>query len=162
MNSKQLYVNICQIISTDETGMVWPQDYDRECVVHVSRSSNDSSISHITLEYAGIRAKFFCCIVFDGTGNYGVTAHSFAMPKLKLTLPQKALVALSVLSYLIETKHLDANFEFFREKICTDLNGGVGNTLSRFDLISFNSLEYLDRQMDGRKVGIRGLDSVIA
>lgn len=143
MNSKQLYLNICQIISTDETGFSWPTDYDRPAIVHVSRSSNDKSISHITLEFSGIRAKFFSCILFDGTGDYGVNVHNFAMPRLKLGLPQKALFALSMLSFLIEENYLNANFDFFREKICSDLNGGVGNILNRFDFICRKTDDYL-------------------
>lgn len=146
MNSKELYLNICQIISID--GMTWPQEseYEREAIVHVSRSSNKTSISHITLEFAGVRAKFFCCILFDGSGDYGVGVHSFAMPKLKLTLPQKALASLSILKYLIDSGRLSANFEFYRERICTDLNGGVGDTLIRFDALCAKSVTYLDHK----------------
>jgi hypothetical protein len=150
VNSKELYLNICQIISLD--GMTWPQEseYNREAVVHVSRSSNNKSISHITLEFSGVRAKFFCCILFDGSGDYGVGVHSFAMPKLKLTLPQKALASLSILKFLIDSRRLDANFEFYRERICTDLNGGVGDTLIRFDALCMKSAQYLEHKEKGR------------
>jgi hypothetical protein len=146
MNSQELYLNISQIISNQETGLEWPSDYDREAVVHVSRASNENQISHITLEFAGVRAKFFSCIMFDGSGDHGVGVHSFAMPKLKLTLPQKALAALSVLQYLIDQNMINANFKFYREKICAELNGGVGHTLTKYDLICKASRDYLERK----------------
>ena len=143
MNSKQLYVNISQIISSDETGWAMPTDFDREAIVHISRASNNN-ISHITMEFAGIRAKFLSCIIFDGSGNYGTSVHNFAMPRLKLSLHQKALAALSLLQFLIDEGHLDANFDFFREKICSDLNGGVGTTLIKYDRMCELSARYLE------------------
>lgn len=148
MNSQELFVNLCQIISTEETGMTWPTDYDREAVVHVSRSARrgaDQQISHITIEFAGVRAKFFCCILFDGSGPYGASFREFAMPRIRTTINQKAMGFLSVIEYLVSNGYLgcDSNFEFFREKVIADLNGGVGDTLIKYDQIKARTRRHL-------------------
>ncbi len=144
MNAQELYLNISQVVSAGDTSpMTWPTDYEREAVVHVSRSSQQGNISHITIEFSGIRAKFLSCLIFDGTSNHGTGVHNFAMPRIRTTVQQKALGCLSVLQYLIDNGHLDADFAFFREKIMSDLNGGVGDTLLKYDLMCKASEKYL-------------------
>lgn len=153
MNAKELYLNICQVVSAGEAApMTWPNDYDREAVVHVSRSSNGNNISHITVEFAGIRAKFLSCLIFDGTGDYGTGVHNFAMPRIRTTVQQKALGCLSVLNYLTANGYIKADFEFFRDKIVADLNGGVGDTLIKYDQMCKLSKLHIERQKESASI----------
>lgn len=146
MNSKELYLNISQVVSAGEDGpMTWPTDFDRQAVVHVSRSSNNGNISHVTVEFAGIRAKFLCCLIFEGTGDYGTGVHNFAMPRIRTNLQQKAIGCLSILQYLIDNHYIVANFEFFRDKIVSELNGGVGDTLIKYDAVCQRSKDHIVR-----------------
>jgi hypothetical protein len=143
MNSKVLYLNICQILATSDNAVPpWPKDYDRPIVVHVGRSTNNDAISNITVEYAGVRAKFFCGLLFDGTGDYGVSARDFFMPRVKLSIQQKALLTLSLLYFLITNGKIDATTDYFREKISSDINGGAGNVLEQFDSIYHRSCHH--------------------
>jgi hypothetical protein len=155
MNSQELYLNICQIISEGErTPMTWPTDFNRNIAVHVSRSSQGRNISHITVEFTGIRAKFLSCLMFDGSSDYGTGVHTFAMPRIKTTIQQKALGCLSVLEYLIDNDHLQADMAFFREKVIADLTGGVGDTLIKYDKMCAASRRYLAETAQGKNSDI--------
>lgn len=157
MNAKELFLNISQIVSAGEAGpMTWPTDFNREAVVHISRSAKQGNISHITLEFAGVRAKFLSCLIFDGAGNHGTGVHSFAMPRIRTTVQQKALGCLSVLNYLIDNNHLDAEFSFYADKIMSEINGGVGDTLLKYEAMCQASRDYLAAYGEGRKVFVVG------
>ena len=144
MNSKELYTNLCQIIVPEGGRVTWPTDFHREAIVHVARNNKNSAISHITVEFHGIRAKFLCCLLFDGTGDSGVSVHGFAMPRIKLSVPQRALAAMSVLQFLVDGGWLKADFNFIRERICSDVNGGTGSTSAEYDIISAHSVHYVN------------------
>lgn len=143
-----VYLNIHQVIANREYDVfdgVTKTDFSRPISINVSRNSNHGKdISHVTVEFAGIRAKFFCCLTFDGTGDHGASLANFAMPKLKLNASQKLVVMLSIINYMIEVGHLQADAEFYAEKLAGDLNGGVGNILSKYDAIQNNSLLYIE------------------
>lgn len=144
MNSQQLYLNLAQIVAIDGEDLVNPSDYTRELLVHISRGSQNNSISHITLEFKGLKAKFFCCLTFDGSGNYGTGVHNFAMPRIKTTIQQKALACLSVLQYLIDAKHLgDSDFEYFKEKILSETSGASIALIRKYEEISLVSEDFL-------------------
>lgn len=149
MNAQELYLNICQVVSAGEAApMTWPNDYDREVAIHVARSCDNFNISHITTEFKGIRAKFLSCLIFDGTGDYGTGVHNFAMPRIRTTVQQKALGCLSVLDYLTSNGYISSSFEFFRDKIVADLNGGVGDTLIKYDQMCKLSKLHIERQKE--------------
>jgi hypothetical protein len=150
MNSKEVFMNIYQILSSEQA-ISFPEDFDRELVVHVSRAAQ-GNISHITLEFAGIRAKFFSCLVFDGSGDLGTSLGNFAMPKMKLQLDQKAIILLTIIEYLIENNIIKANFEFFKARISDDLSGGVGPLIAKYDRVCKNSRDYIKSKEEGRKV----------
>lgn len=152
MNAQELFLNIAQVVSAGEAApMTWPTDYKRQAVVHVSRSAQQGNISHITVEFTGVRAKFLSCLIFDGAGNYGTGVHSFAMPRIRTSVQQKALGCLSVLQYLIDNGHLDAQFSFYQDKIVSELNGGVGDTLIKYEAMCNASRDYLAARAESEK-----------
>jgi hypothetical protein len=128
MKSSIAYLNLHQIIS-ERIGQLnfVPSDFNSALFVSVARNSG-KNISHITMEFAHfVRAKFFCCLTFDGTGDTGCGISSFAMPKMKLNQHQKALAVLTMLEYLISEKYISAPFDFFIEQVSHDLDGGVSD-----------------------------------
>ena len=147
MNSQKLYLNLAQIVALDGEDLVNPSDYTREILVHVSRGSQNNFISHITLEYKGLKAKFFCCLTFDGSGNYGTGVHNFAMPRIKTTIQQKALACLSVLEFLIVNGYLgDSDFEYFKEKVLSETTGSSIALIRKYEEISLVSEDFLFKQ----------------
>lgn len=140
MNSKEVYMNIYQVLS--DRAQSYPMDFDRKLEVHVGRASA-GNISHITLEFYGVRAKFFSCITFDGSGDHGCNLSGFAMPKMKLDIKPRAIVFLTLLEYLIDTGVLKANFEYFKECVAMEMNGGVGDLPSQYDRVCKNSRDYI-------------------
>src|ERR1700758_352480 len=140
MNSKEVYLNIYQVLSNGPVGQ--PDDFDREMIVHVGRASA-GNVSHITTEFAGIRSKFFCCIVFDGSGDMGCSLNSFAMPKMKLLREQRAFIFLTLLEYMITNGILKADLAYFKECASLEFNGGVGKFFEQYDRICKNSRAYI-------------------
>lgn len=145
-------MNIHQALLIDNPLLpAFPKDFSRPLVVHISKSSS-GNISHVTTEFSGVRAKFFCCIVFDGSGDFGVGLGSFAMPKTKLTQAQKAVMLLSIIEHLISIGALPKNFEFYKDRIASEFSGGVGNILDRYKAISENSMRYIDAIENNRSI----------
>jgi hypothetical protein len=140
MNSKELYCNLYQIL--DGTGRSYPEDFDRPLHLHVSRASG-GNISHITTEFGGVRAKFFCCLMFDGSGDTGTGLPYFAMPKVKLTTHQRAAMALSTIQYLIEARVINGDMNYFKEKIFSELNGGIGSFLAYYERLCRSSAAHV-------------------
>jgi hypothetical protein len=140
MNSKEVYMNTFQVLM--DRVVAYPTDFDRELVVHVSRASA-GNISHITMEFAGMRSKFFSCIMFDGSGDMGCGITSYAMPKSKVMVDKRALLCLTMLEYLIDTGVLKADFEYFKERISHEIQGGASDILQRYEVLSRNSRNYI-------------------
>lgn len=159
MNAKQLFLNISQILDVEDKVNPFPFVSDmgdvphEEPEVHIA-TNHGSNISHITLEYYGEqRAKFFTCLVFDGSGDRGTDTNMIAMPRVKITMFQKALLALSVLDYLCARNLIDADFEFFRAKIAAGLNGGSNRILAVYDDMCRRSIDALaDLQKQEQKI----------
>lgn len=143
-----VYLNIHQVICNRDYDIfedVAKADFKRPIAIHVARNSgNGNQISHVTAEFVGLRAKFFCCMTFDGTGDHGTSLASFAMPKLKLNASQKLVIMMSIINYMIHRGYINADSEFYAEKLSSELNGGVGNILSKYDTIQNNSLLYIE------------------
>jgi hypothetical protein len=136
MNSKEVFMTIHRALSIDNTYFgINSEDISRKLVIHVSRSSGNNNVSHITTEFAGVRAKFFCCLVFDGSGDSGISLQGFAMPKVKLALSQKAIVMLAILEYLTAHGYIDADMNFFKDRVASEFSGGTGNIVQRYEAI---------------------------
>lgn len=138
MNSKELYVSLNAIASgamfDNRLTTPRPNGFEREVLVHMSYGNgNKTTLSYVAIEYVGIRSKFFCCLTFDGEGNYSTNIHNFAMPSVKLNPRQKALATLAVLQFLIDDGYLAADFSNFRERIESDINGGANGMLDAYD-----------------------------
>lgn len=149
MNSKELYVAICTILSLETNNTTKPKraDYMRYAQSSVSYNHKHNVASMATLEYAGTRANFQCIILFDGAGGNDTSIHNFFMPRQKLNIHQKALMALSVLDYLIGEDQIDdADFDFIREKFQFDANGGVGNLLEDYDKLKAAAVAFVQRE----------------
>lgn len=152
MNSKEVFVNLSQIIGIDRNESPSQEDCNRELVVHVSRNSTNT-ISHITTEFRGLTAKFFCCMIFDGSGDMGIGLSGFAMPKMKINHSQKALALLTILELLIEDGYVNAPFEFFKARIEGELSThGFSGILSRYKFLSERSSDYISAQFNKAKL----------
>ncbi len=150
MNSKEVFVNLSQIIGIDRNEHPSQEELNRELVVHVSRNATNT-ISHITTEFRGITAKFFCCMIFDGSGDMGIGLSGFAMPKMKINQSQKALALLTILEYLTDrdSPYLSASFEFFKSRIEGEASMlGFSGVLSRYRDMSDRSSAYISAQFN--------------
>ena len=148
MNSKELFLNIYQVKSDPSLNFSFPlhgiNHYDRAVDVHVARNSG-RNISHISLEFSGVKASFLCLLMFESPNDNGVGLYGFAMMRVKLTLPQKALILLSCLNFLIDNNFLDVNFDYFREKIAMDLNDSDQYILQQYDKLLSSSKGYIKK-----------------
>jgi hypothetical protein len=138
-------MNIHQVLATRPSSEVRPNDYNRELLVNVVKASgHGTQVSHITLEFIGLKGKFYQCLMFDGTGDWGASFGAFAMPGCRLQPYQKALILLSSLDYLISNGHLPhATFEFYLERIELEYSQGVGNLQESYELLKKNSEDYV-------------------
>lgn len=156
MKSNILFMNIYQILSSELATRDQPSDFNRECRVHVSSNSlsNDDYRykSHITLEFEGQRAKFFCALTFDGSGDSGTGLGHFTMPKQKLTYVQKSLVLLSVLDYLGANGHLEIEFDFMMDKVSAELDGGIVDLRGKYAMLCRNSRNYIEAKEKGAHI----------
>lgn len=152
MNSKVLYMNLYQVLSTELSTRDAPSDFDRPLFVHVSRNNGagGDELSHVTLEYAGVRSKFFCCLTFDGSGDAGTGLGHFAMPKMKITLTQKALMLLGVLEYLTTHSYITASFDYLLERVSMDLDGGLCDLRGKYAVLCRNSRAYIEAKEKGQ------------
>ncbi len=152
MNSKEVFVNLSQVIGINGSDYPSSEDCNRELVVHVSRNTTNT-VSHVTTEFRGMTSKFFCCMMFDGSGDMGIGITGFAMPKMKINQSQKALALLTILDYLIQEGHLKASFEFFKARIEGELSSlGFGGILQRYKFMSDRSKHYISEQLKGSKL----------
>ncbi len=150
MNSKELYVCIAQILSTTvDITRPTKTDYTREAKVVVSANHLNgygaSNISHATIEFSGVRAKFLCSLIFDGAGSHDTSVHNFSMPRQKMSMEQKALACLAVVQYLIDQEYIVADMNFFKEKFHFDVSGGVGDLLKKYESLVASSKHFLLR-----------------
>lgn len=155
MKSNILFMNIYQILSSELATRDQPSDFNRECRVHVSSNSVSGEYkykSHITLEFEGQRAKFFCALTFDGSGDLGTGLGSFTMPKQKLTYVQKSLVLLSVIEYLGENDYLQIDFDFMLDKVSAELDGGIVDLRGKYAMLCRNSRNYIEAKEKGAHI----------
>lgn len=146
-SSKVLYINMFQLLADNETIRQHPsvEDFNRKCFVTVTHNAGPSTglLSAVLMEFAGQRTKFVSLLTFDGSGSYGASLNSFSMPRQKLTLLTKALLTLSVLDYLIKWNYIDAEFDFYIDKISHDFDGGVCDIRKRYADLCRRSEEYI-------------------
>ncbi len=148
MNSKELFINIHQIKSDPGLKFNYPLNinhYDKQISVYVARNSG-SHISHITMEFIGVRARYLCVLTFNTPNDMGIGLYGLAMMHVKLTLPQKALVLLSCLNYLIDNKILDADLQYFKEKIAMDLNDTDHVIVEQYEKVCIATNNFLNEQ----------------
>ncbi|WGN90720.1 hypothetical protein [Burkholderia phage vB_BglM_WTB] len=153
MDSKTLFINLHQILSTRQTMNARPTDYDRKLIVTpVYAAREGTTLSHLTTEFVGKVGKFYCAIVFDGSGDLGASLYSFAMPRVtRLNLASKALALQSVLAYLSTNGHLASHaFAYYREKIENEYAGGISLLADAFDILTHNSIDYIEKRAAGR------------
>jgi hypothetical protein len=149
MNSKELFLNIYQIKADPALRFNFPlrniNHFDRNVAVHIARNSG-KHISHITMEFPGTKACYLCVLTFNTPNDLGIGLFGFAMMHIKLTLPQKALVLLSCLKFLIDNKLLNADFNYFKEKISMDLNDSGRVILDQYDKVCAATHSFLKEQ----------------
>lgn len=158
MDQKKLFINIAQAVALNAPAFSSPTpgEYSRPVAVHVARNTHNGNISHITLEFKGVRTKFLCVAMFDGFGNYGASVNGFVMPRMKLTLEERVLIALSVFEFLCTNSDspftgeafLVADFEEYKEKFISEIKGGVNNLAEQYRRISSIS----DQILEGKNV----------
>lgn len=151
MNKHQLYLNIYQITGNADGNATIdcpPEDLARMLAVHVARNSG-GEISYITMEFTGVRSRFLCSLLFDGTGDQGTGLMNFSMPKVKLNNRQKALVLLSCLELLIDQKILHASMDYFKERISNEYGNGQVAILGQYDVRNALSIEYINARQNG-------------
>ena len=156
MNSKQLYVMICMAIAKENKPNAYNPSFHemsasvRTQIAYNHQAAEGSNISYATLEFSGIRAKFLCTLIFDGAGEHDTSVHNFSMPRQKLNPQQKALVCLAFMEYMTTSKGgeplIAADFNFIREKIQFNVNGGVGDLLHEYDEMRNAAFEYVERK----------------
>lgn len=149
MNSKELYVTICQILAMGSNETIRPtaEEFSRPASIQLAHNHGTGIISHATVEFVGVRAKFLCTIIFDGAGPHDTSVHNFNMPRTKLSMDQKALMCLAVVEFLIDQKALKADFNFIREKVLFDINSGVGSILRTYDNLKNSSATVVRREL---------------
>jgi len=125
MNKQSLFLNIFQATSDVCGGAaITPHlEFDLPLEVHVGRNSKNGAISHITLEFAGIRARFLCSILFNGSGPHDTCLANFHMPKRKLQSHQKAYVLLSCLDFLTSQGVVETSMADFCASVEADYTG---------------------------------------
>jgi len=147
MNSKELFLNIYQIKADPSLKFIFQlrnlNHYDREVSVHVARNSG-KHISHITMEFPGTKAVYLCVLTFNTPNDLGIGLFDFAMLHDKTTLPQKALVLLSCLNYLVDNKFLIADFDYFKEKIAMDLKDYDRAIFEQYERVCSVTTKFLD------------------
>lgn len=146
MNSKELYVAFCQVLSSNTNNPIRPtfEDFSRPAKISIGLNHKDSTVSYAVLEFAGdTRAKFFCQMLFDGAGPNDTTVHNFTMPRQKLTMEQKGLMSLAMIDFLEEVGAVNFDFEIMREKINFGVNGGLGDLLFLYDQLSSHATRYV-------------------
>lgn len=144
MNKQTLFLNIFQV-SSDlcEKAAIPPHtDFDLNLQVHVARNSKNASISYITLEFAGVRSRFLCSILFNGSGDHDTCLANFSMPKRKIQSHQKAVALLSCLQFLVHNKVINASWADFCASVTADYYG-PNSVIADFDRITFKSREYI-------------------
>lgn len=153
MNSKEVFVNLSQIVGIDRNDFPLPEEYERELSFCFAYNTTNT-LSHVTAEFRGMTAKFFSCMIFDGTGAMGIGVSGFAMPKMKINVIQKALALLTILEYMIESGLLfNAPFEFFLSRVELELaQQGHGGVIQRYKHISKLSSDYILSQQKGSKI----------
>lgn len=161
MNSKQLYVMICSIISQETTVPYKPsvREFSAPVDYHIAynHGKNSDVISHASVEFKGVRAKFLSILTFDGAGPSDTAIYNFNMLRQKLSLDQKALMCLAVMEFLTHKPTppvacgwpiVDADFELLREKIQHAVSGGVGDILERYDLMRESAFIYVEQKTE--------------
>lgn len=154
MDSKILFMNLHQIIGTRPSSNVRPSDFSRELLVHVSRGAGDGrNISHVTIEFVGQVAKFYTCVMFDGSGDWGASIASFVMPRApRLNAFQKSLGLLSVIDYLAATGEISPSlFDFYKERIESEYSAGAGTIGDSYAVLKNNSRTYVASRENGHK-----------
>jgi len=125
VNKHVLYLNLYQVATSDncDAPLIHVTDFDREVSVLASRNSS-GRLSHIAIEFAGLKSKFLCSLVFDGSGELGIDINGFAMPRVKLRQKQKAMALLSCLEFLKDQDVVQFDIEFMADRIGAELTNG--------------------------------------
>lgn len=150
MTKQELYLAIYQ--ATGQQDGLAPLrkvfDFHRDVAVHKAKNSNGNT-SYITLEFSGLRSRYLCSILFDGSGELGVSVLNFAMPKVRLNHLQKALVLLACVEFLCGHFVLQPeNLEFYRQGISSEYGNGQTDLLIQFDQIKQVAANYLNANKD--------------
>lgn len=148
MDHKELFVIISRALDVNLKGV--PEKYATPISVYAARNHGKNT-SHITLEYVGKEhAFYFCCFKFDGTGDRGTGLSAFAMPRHKLTTPQKYVIALAMIEYLISEGVINAQVEYYRDKLTTQFNSSW-SALAAYDALKRSVKLDIERHEQGAK-----------
>jgi hypothetical protein len=151
MNSSEAFLNFHQILSRNISDR--PDDFHRPCRAHIARNSSNN-ISHITIEFAGPRAKFLSVITFDGSGDMGTRTTNLFMPKVKLDPLPRALSLLTCMDYLISIKHLDATMDYFYEVVSFEVSRGTSQLKKRYEDLCAKSHDYIQAHEAGEPLPV--------
>ena len=146
MTKQELYLSIFQIIGSFHSNAQLNKtiEFDRDLCVNVSRNS-DGKISHITMEFIGIRARYLCSILFNGNGDQDTNFDNFAMPKIKLNAKQRSLAFLACMDFLISNKVISANLEYFVDRCVQDHLPRTADIMRHFEIIVCNARMHVDQ-----------------
>lgn len=145
MNKQTLYLMIYQIISQEKADapLIDVFDFDRNLSINIGRNS-DTKVSYINLEFAGVKARYLTSFIFDGSGDNGCSLSNFAMPKLRISHLQKALVMLACLEFLITNKVLENmnSWEYFCDRVTYDFSNGNYGLKRHYDRLRAVAADY--------------------
>lgn len=144
MTKQELYLSIYQIIGNfnADARLDGVTDFDRELSINVARNSG-GNISHITMEFAGLRSRYLCSILFDGNGDQDTCFENFAMPKVKLNGRQRCLVMLACLNFLIANDVIKADIAYFVERLTHDQRPSTVGILQHYDNVRRTTARYI-------------------
>lgn len=145
MTKQELYLTIFQAIGNPNANaqLLCVTDFDRDIAVNVARNSG-GNISHITMEFIGVRSRFLCSILFDGNGDQDTCFANFAMPKVKLNGKQRSIVMIACLDFLIDNGVIDASPSYFAERIVPE-HGAHPFALRQYAQLRFAAKSYIEK-----------------
>lgn len=144
MTKQELYLALYQATSTADAmpNIHGVDDFDRPLAVHLARNSN-GNLSYITMEFAGVRSRFLCSLIFDGNGDLGTGFSNFSMPKVKLNPRQRSIALLACLEFLIHNKLIDADFNYYAERVTVEHQTGRNGFMEHYRMIRGYSTAYI-------------------